>query len=73
MSASSIRFSCANELVRVEILDLNGKCLKTIIDKELTQNVHTIPFQLEELSPGKYLVQVRKKSGDISLNLIKVK
>jgi hypothetical protein len=73
MSASSIRFSCANELVRVEILDFNGKCLKTIIDKELTQNVHTIPFQLEDLSPGKYLVQVRKKSGDFSLNLIKVK
>ncbi len=73
MSASSIRFSCANEWVRVEILDLYGKCLKTIIDKELTQNVHTIPFQLEDLSPGKYLVQVRKKSGDFSLNLIKVK
>ena len=73
VDASSIRFSCKNEWVKIEILDLNGKCQKTVVDKELPQNIHTISFELKELSPGKYMVQVRKKSGDFSLNIIKVK
>ena len=66
-----LRVSSAGEWVKAEILDVTGKTVLTIQDGNLVPDKHDIPFNIEGLMPGSYLIQIQKKSGDETVKLVK--
>ena len=72
-SVTTLKMKTENERVRIQVVDINGNVLQEVIDKNLCQDSHLIPIDLEQLSQGNYFVQVIKPSGEFSLQLSKVK
>ncbi|MGM0506445.1 MAG: S8 family serine peptidase [Bacteroidota bacterium] len=44
--------------VRVEVVDLLGRRVRVLVDGDLEQGIHRIPFRADELASGVYLVRV---------------
>ncbi|MFO8055265.1 MAG: C25 family cysteine peptidase [Bacteroidales bacterium] len=44
--------------VCVEILDITGRYIRTVIDKEMTKGRHKLEYSLSSLSPGMYFVRL---------------
>ena len=73
VSNTSIRFEAQSEWVKIEVVDFNGRSVKTVFDSNINQGTHTISFEIVDLSPGDYFVSIRKSSGDHTAKLIKIK
>ncbi len=73
VSNTSIRFEAQSEWVKIEVVDFNGRSVKTVFDSNINQGTHTILFEIVDLSPGDYFVSIRKSSGDHTAKLIKIK
>lgn len=72
-SSTTIRFESQNEWVKIELVDLDGRSIKTVVDKNLNQGTHDIQFEIGQLSPGQYIVSVKKQSGFQRIKLLKIK
>lgn len=73
VSSTSIRFEALNEWVKIEVLDLNGRSMLTVVDTNLNQGTHTIQMEIDHLSPGQYIVSISKVSGNKTVKLVKIK
>jgi uncharacterized protein (DUF1501 family) len=73
VSKSTVRFTAQNEWVKISVFDINGQEVATIVDRDLSQGVHTIPFEISDYRIGEYFVSIRKKSGDQTVKLVKVR
>jgi len=71
--STTIRFESQNEWVRIELIDLEGRSIKTVVDSNLNQGTHDIQFEIGQLSPGQYVVSVKKQSGFQRIKLLKIK
>lgn len=72
-SNATIRFTSLNEWAKVEIYDLQGKLVQVVFDGQLTQGRQDVPMEIGDLTPSQYIVQIRKESGTIQSNLLKIK
>lgn len=70
---ATLKFLCRDEWVKAEIYDMNGRQLKTIVDKQLEPNTHEILFETKDLSLGTYQVYIQKKSGNETLKFVKLR
>ncbi len=70
---ATIRFTSQNEWVKVEILDLTGKNIASVYDGKLSQDTHSILYELTDISSGQYMVVIKKKSGIETVKFLKVK
>jgi hypothetical protein len=73
VSATTLKIETMNERVKVELVDLNGRSVMVVCDKNLDQGTHHIPIDLVDVQVGQYIVQVYKQSGIKTKNLLKVK
>ena len=69
---ATIRFNAESEWVKIDVFDLNSRHVATAFDGNLSQGEHNVPFELENVPQGEYIVQVRKESGVIHSKLIKM-
>ena len=61
-----------NENVTVEIIDLQGKVVKRIItNKNQKAGKQTLPFSLEGMSAGQYILKIASGKGSQSVQLLK--
>ncbi len=72
-SNCTLKINTLDERVEVLIYDLNGQIVKEIGSNNLIAGLHLIPCETNDLSPGSYLIQVLKNSGNLSLKLQKIK
>lgn len=72
-TSTTLRFKSDNEWVRVDVFDMSGKAVATIVDKNLSQGTHDIFFETGEFKHGEYIVQILKGSGNVQTKLLKVK
>jgi uncharacterized protein (DUF1501 family) len=72
VSTAILKVETMSERVRVELTDLNGKSVLFVCDKNLDQGTHQIPLDLKDLKSGQYILQVTKKSGVKTKNLLKM-
>lgn len=70
---TTVRFTCLNEHVIVQVRNLEGKQIAEICAKELTSGVHDVPVNLMGSESGTYLLTVTKKSGNFTKRFIKLK
>jgi uncharacterized protein (DUF1501 family) len=68
-----LKFLSQNEWVKVEIYDLQGKNIGTILDRNLDGKQHKIELDTDELSLGTYTINILKKSGNESVRFIKLR
>jgi uncharacterized protein (DUF1501 family) len=71
-SATTLRFEAQNEWVKIEVISLDGKSVAVPFDGNLSQGIHTIPFEIGHLRAGEYIVKIYKQSGFAETKLIKV-
>ena len=65
VNTTNIRFSLLkNADVTVQILDMNGRIISTITDKDLTVGEHTIPVNTSTMAAGDYLYLIHTSGGD---------
>jgi hypothetical protein len=55
------------------MFDETGRLAKIITEKELPEDTHLIPIEVNELVAGAYTVRVEKTSGSFDLHFVKVK
>lgn len=72
-TSTTLKFTSSSEWVNIAIIDFNGKVIETVVDRTLEANNHLLPIDLDRLQIGEYFISIRKKSGDATLKLIKVK
>lgn len=72
-TSTTIKVNTQNERVKIDILDMNGRSVVLVCDKNLDQGMHLIPCDIADLVPGEYFVQVAKSSGMHTKKLIKLK
>jgi hypothetical protein len=71
-SATSVQFEAQNEWVKIEVFNLEGRKVLDAFDGNLSQGMHTIPFEIHPLKAGEYVVVLQKKSGNLQTKLLKV-
>lgn len=69
---STVRFNSELERVKIDIYDLNGKCVLNVMDGNVSQGRQDVFMETRELKAGEYIVQIQKKSGNIQSHLVKV-
>jgi hypothetical protein len=69
---ATVRFVASNEWVKVDVYDLMNKNVAEIFDGNVPQGTHDIKMELSHLAAGEYVVLIRKDSGTIHTNLVKV-
>jgi uncharacterized protein (DUF1501 family) len=69
---ATIRFAAENEWVKVDVYDLTNKKVAEIYDGNLSAGRHDIKMELSHLTAGQYVVLIRKESGTVHSNLVKV-
>jgi hypothetical protein len=72
-SKTTVKFESHDEWVKIDVIDLNGREMKSVFSGNLAPQTHLIPIDLDDLSAGNYRVQIQKKSGNISIQFVKVK
>lgn len=72
-NSTTVRFTSEDEWVRIDVFDLAGKAMQTLVDKNLAPGTHDIYFETRDYPYGEYIVQILKKSGNIQSKLLKVK
>lgn len=71
--SSTVRFRSDNEWVRIDMFDMSGRAVKTIVDRNLNQGTHDLFFETNDLERGEYIIQILKRSGNVQTKLVKVK
>jgi uncharacterized protein (DUF1501 family) len=69
---ATLKFLSKNEWVKVDIFDMNGQKVKTVVDKNLDAQQHQIEIETKELRIGSYQVYIQKKSGNETVKLLKL-
>jgi uncharacterized protein (DUF1501 family) len=72
-SKITVKFESLDEWVKIDVIDLSGRELKSVFSGNLVPQTHLIPIDLDDLSAGNYRVQIQKKSGNVSIAIVKVK
>jgi hypothetical protein len=54
-----------DDLVRLDIFDLNGRLVQTLIDQNLTAGTHKIPWNASSVATGIYWVRLQSMSTGI--------
>ncbi len=57
-------------LVRLSVFDLNGRCLASLIDKELPAGYHETDFSRGNLVPGIYFYQLQTRNRSVTGKLV---
>ncbi len=70
-NSTTFRFRSEDEWVRIDVFDMSGKVVATVLDGNIAPGSHDIYFETRDLQMGEYIVQIRKKSGNIQTKLIK--
>lgn len=73
VNEATLKFICKDEWVKVEIYDLAGKKISTLVDKNLSPNKHEIHFETKDLPLGNYQIYIQKKSGNETVQFLKLK
>jgi hypothetical protein len=73
VSMTTLRMQTENEWVRIQLVDLNGRALMDVMDRQLDRDMHLVPIDLTEVGQGNYFVKVTKTSGNFSLQLSKLR
>ena len=68
-----MKFESLDEWVKIDVIDLNGRELKSVFSGNLVPQTHLIPIDLDDLFAGNYRVQIQKKSGNVSIQFVKMK
>jgi len=68
---TTIKFKTRGFGVRMELVDIQGRVVKTIVDKELSAGQHEIKIYIKDLSPGTYAYVMKEGSVIHSKKLIK--
>lgn len=69
---TTVRFVSNNEWVKVDVYDMMNKKVAEVYDGNLSQGTHDIKMEVNDLSAGEYVVLIRKDSGTVHSNLVKV-
>ena len=72
-SSATLRLDCKDEWVKAEIIDLQGRSVGVVCDRQLTPGSHTISMDISHLSQGHYVIKVYKYSGIASIKFQKLK
>lgn len=72
-SQATLRLDTHDEWVKATIYDIQGRLVKDVYDGTLPPGTHHLPLDLSGIATGNYRVQVQKKSGSESIQIIKVK
>lgn len=72
-NSATVQFTCKDEHVLVRIADINGRVVQQITDKNLSPGQHDIWMDISDLTPGTYIVDVRKESGVSQTQFVKMK
>lgn len=72
-SHTTLKFTCQNEWVKIEMMELTGKLMMVVYDGNLTQATHTIPVDLSNIAVGEYILKITKKSGLETIKMIKLR
>lgn len=70
---ATLKFMSKDEWVKAEIYDLMGRKIKTLLDSQLSPDTHEIQFETKELALGNYQVYIQKKSGNETIQFLKLK
>lgn len=70
---ASLKFISKDEWVKVEIYDLMGKKISTLLDSNLSPNKHEIQFETKDLPLGNYQIYIQKKSGNETVQFLKLR
>ena len=57
----------------VAAIDLNGRLLENLVDRQMDPNRHDLLFSTEKLPLGTYQVYIQKKSGNETVKFVKLK
>jgi uncharacterized protein (DUF1501 family) len=71
--STTVRFTCLNEKVSVQVRDISGKLMIDVCSKTLTAGNHDILIETNDLASGTYMLSVFKQSGNFTKRFIKVK
>jgi hypothetical protein len=70
-SSATIQFSIPHSSeVKIELFDLQGRKIQTIAEGNYRSGNHQLEFEIENLPPGIYLLQLQTDSGIESQKLI---
>jgi len=62
---TTIVFKSQNERVTLTVIDMNGRVVKTIFQKELVSQEHHVKIDVNDLQAGNYFYVVEKPSGSV--------
>lgn len=70
----SVTFNVKEEgHVHLYIIDQNGKIIRALLDKELTIGSYTFSSNIDNLSDGIYIANLRKREGAETTKILKIK
>lgn len=70
-SSAKLKITSSNEHVHVRAIDMQGRQVGILLDKQLQAGEHHIAFDCENWAEGTYILEVQKASGSVSLTMIK--
>lgn len=56
----------------VEIFDVSGRCVATLLNQFLTKGTHNIPLELDFLPNGVYFIRIRQHESIYSFRILKI-
>ena len=69
--STKIRFELPKpETVKIEIFDILGRKVKTLLDKQMPAGVHEVDFIASDLSSGMYFYKLKTESYSITKKMI---
>lgn len=71
VNTATVVFSTLEERASLTIFDREGRIIKTMFDKDLKHEQHQLLIDVSFLSEGIYILNVKKKSADLSIRLMK--
>lgn len=72
IDSTTLKVEANNELIKVVLYDLSGREVAVLLDQFLDAGTHQIPIKMHCYAKGSYRVQVIRKTGMESLQLIKL-
>lgn len=69
----NVSFQCAAEQVSAVLLDMQGRSVRSLFDRNLSAGKHDFNYSLDGISPGAYMLTLKTSSGkQMSKKLIKL-
>jgi uncharacterized protein (DUF1501 family) len=70
---ATLKFEAKGSWTKINIIDLNGRVVKSIYDGNLAPETHHIPLDLSELNNGSYRIAIQSNGNSETLQLLKLK